>query len=50
MSRICGSDSGSNCTSAQRERIAASISSGSRVVAPINTKSAGAPSRNNFLT
>ena len=33
----------------QRERIAGSISSGSRVVAPIKTKSAGAPSLNRRL-
>ena len=41
--------SGSKNTSAHRERIAGLISCGSRVVAPMRMKSAGAPSRNNFL-
>ena len=35
---------------AQRERIAGSIASGSRVVAPIRMKSAGAPSAKSFFT
>jgi hypothetical protein len=50
MRAICAWVSGSKYTAAQRERIAASIASGSRVVAPISTKSAGAPSRKSFFT
>ena len=50
MRATCAWVSGSKYTAAQRERIAASIASGSRVVAPISTKSAGAPSRNSFFT
>jgi len=40
--------SGAKKTSAARERIAGLISEASRVVAPIKTKSAGAPSSKSF--
>ena len=50
IERIWCSVSGEKKISAQRERIAGSMSSGSRVVAPIRMKSAGAPSRKRRLT